>query len=755
MERQTVQRRSLEEVMPAFIKTERLGSYELSSVFASGTLTSLSRARRVDVALEEDAPRYAIKRLLTRHLGDLALRSLFLDAGRLGLRLASPHLVRTFEVVEGAEPYWVIEHIEGRSLSSLLAGPRPEVRVLLPVILDVLEGLEALHHCAPGGWVHGAPCARHIVVGSDGVGRLYDWTHAIGPELPWSARRDERLRPSEMAPEQALGPAHVDARCDLFIVGALLWQVLTGRTLFGGAEARDLALPAREPAREQSEDAEALRNMLRMSIPTPSEAGSEAGRGIDEICRRALSRARGERFASAREMCAALREEALRAGCLAGREEIARWLERSRSGLPESGTTRLGGLAEPVSVARGPARFDIDRADRTSPGSARAEPGVAGEGTGARKVFRPARPRGNGASSLPPPPALPRELSFFGSRADPHASTPPPLATGATGRRQSVPLVAPELPDEQTPSALVRRPELPPQLPVLLGRGPVPFDPPPSSAASLSEPVLPALQPSSATSLEAQRDTLRPPAPRRWPVTRESALLAALGALCAVCALVIVSDSQSDSQHALQSSGSPVAEATLAAPATPHRQTPSAPPPAITHAPPAISTLEAFARVERAPSSVPPDPPERVPAAVEARGALREQNVQTRSSARQPVKQQAAQARPSRAQPAAPVAEVQPPLSSAPLAAPAGRPVVTAVPHATVMQAQPVQAIPGPGAGPYAQRPATFAETTPKAQPPAARPAWLPPLSREESPPPDKRKVKRGEQIDALPRNPY
>jgi hypothetical protein len=66
-----------------------------------------------------------------------------------------------------------------------------------------------------------------------------------------------------------------------------------------------------------------------------------------------------------------------------------------------------------------------------------------------------------------------------------------------------------------------------------------------------------------------------------------------------------------------------------------------------------------------------------------------------------------------------------------------------------------VQAILEPGRAPYVQKPPTVAEASLKAQPSGVRPASLPPPSREEPPAPDKRKVKRGEQVDALPKNPY
>jgi hypothetical protein len=145
-----------------------------------------------------------------------------------------------------------------------------------------------------------------VLIGEDGVARLFDLTHAIGTGFSVAARRSLRLSPAEMAPEQVLAPMHVDARCDLFIVGTVLWRALTGQPLF-----------------EHAQREEALSQLLRKPILAPSEAGSVAGKRFDRICLRALARSRAERYASAAEMARELKVEAERAELFASREEIA------------------------------------------------------------------------------------------------------------------------------------------------------------------------------------------------------------------------------------------------------------------------------------------------------------------------------------------------------------------------------------------------------------------------------------------------
>lgn len=289
---------------------ELLGSYALSAQLAAGHLTTLHRAH---VAGSDAGASLVVKRLHYSFVHEQADRELLLAAGRAGMRVRSSNVIRVLSVHEDPEPFLVMEHVPGVTLGTLLAEIEEEeaLRFVLPVLVDVLQGLEVLHGLrsadgAASSLVHGAPSARHVLIGEDGVARLFDLTHAIGTGFSVTARRSLRLSPAEMAPEQVLAPMHVDARCDLFIVGTVLWRALTGQPLF-----------------EHAQREEALSQLLRKPILAPSEAGSVAGKRFDRICLRALARARAERYASAAEMARELKAEAERAGLFASREEIA------------------------------------------------------------------------------------------------------------------------------------------------------------------------------------------------------------------------------------------------------------------------------------------------------------------------------------------------------------------------------------------------------------------------------------------------
>jgi hypothetical protein len=258
------------------------------------------------------------KRVRDEYAVDGALRETLLPTleavGHLGMRLRVPQIVRTLAVTEGANPFLVLEHLKGATLSQLLAASQgsDNTRFVVRVLLDVLAGLTAMHELrGPEGdatpYIHQAPSARHIMVGQDGRARLIDLMHAAGPGLPASSMRQRFLRPEEMSPEQASGTGHIDARCDVFIVGTVLWEALTGERLFAASSAE-----------------EAQAKVLRMPISAPSLHGTSSF--FDGVCTRALMRVRVGRYNSAGEMADALRDVAQARGLCAGHEEVAAWV---------------------------------------------------------------------------------------------------------------------------------------------------------------------------------------------------------------------------------------------------------------------------------------------------------------------------------------------------------------------------------------------------------------------------------------------
>ncbi|HEX5659962.1 MAG TPA: protein kinase [Polyangiales bacterium] len=307
-----------------------LGAFKLLNEVARGELASIWRAR----PLEDDSPLVALKRLHKPHLRNPEYRAAIEREAELMAGFTGQGFLASARFERAPEPYTVMEYVEGQDLASLLDNARrhdaESTRFAVPLLVDALHALEALHR-SPAALVHQAPVARHVLAGVDGRARLIDFTLVMGASTTRPPLCDHRLLPMEMAPEQVLAPSMIDARADIFILGLTLWETLTGQRLFDG----------KNPLESQ-------RRMLSGPIGSPSDASRGVHRVFDRICRRALSRPRGERYASAQEMAGELRDEAMRVGAWAEPEEVGTWVR----------TTIALGRTAPRTVPRDYARSE-------------------------------------------------------------------------------------------------------------------------------------------------------------------------------------------------------------------------------------------------------------------------------------------------------------------------------------------------------------------------------------------------------------
>jgi serine/threonine-protein kinase len=186
----------------------------------------------------------AVKLMLPAKAADPVLRRRFLREARAARSLASPNIARVLDVGadEHGRPYYVMELLEGASLERLLAERgRLGVTEAVDCVLQACEGLAEAH---ARGIVHRdlKPSNLHLTRGADGapVVKVLDFgiskidPSQIGTE---GALTDERVllgSPAFMSPEQLRDPRHVDARTDIWSLGVVLHQLVTGRLPFEG-----------------------------------------------------------------------------------------------------------------------------------------------------------------------------------------------------------------------------------------------------------------------------------------------------------------------------------------------------------------------------------------------------------------------------------------------------------------------------------------------------------------------------------------
>jgi serine/threonine protein kinase len=199
-------------------------------------------------------------------------------------------------------PFIVFEFVHGRSVKQIvdrlgkLGKPFP-VELLVFIAQQTAAGLSYAHVFEDPSTdkilniIHRDVSPHNIMVSYDGVPKIIDF--GIAKVLQRGDQTKAGLikgKPAYLSPEQALGRP-VDGRSDLFSLGTVIWEALTGRRLFGGMD--------------KASTLRAISDQTVVIAP-PSMINPSAPAGLDEVVARALERDPAKRFANAREMDAAL-----------------------------------------------------------------------------------------------------------------------------------------------------------------------------------------------------------------------------------------------------------------------------------------------------------------------------------------------------------------------------------------------------------------------------------------------------------------
>ena len=235
---------------------------------------------------------------------------------RLGSRVRHPNVVPVLDLVEADNTlFLVMEFVLGETLARLLEKQRLPVAVVVAIVGDILQGLHAAHTAGDSGQalgiVHRDVSPQNIQVGADGVARILDFGVAkcLGTEERLSEPTEIGLIKGKLgyiAPEQLLSEP-LDARVDVFAAGIVLWEALTGRRVFKGAD-----------------PVHALLRLAEQGIPPPSAYNREVTPKLDAVLARALEANPEARFQSAQEFAEHLRIATERAPAA----RVARYVEK-------------------------------------------------------------------------------------------------------------------------------------------------------------------------------------------------------------------------------------------------------------------------------------------------------------------------------------------------------------------------------------------------------------------------------------------
>jgi serine/threonine-protein kinase len=314
--------------------------YTLSRLHATGGIGRVWLAR--DASLGRDV---ALKELRPERAGNPAVWARFLKEAQVTGQLEHPGIVPIYEVgrrPEDQQPFYTMRFVRGRTLAEAVAayhrrrangeaGPL-ELRELLTAFVGVCNAVAYAHS---RGVLHRDLKPQNVVLGDFGEVVVLDWgparltgqpDGAAAPlELPAEGQADGTVQgqvlgtPAYMAPEQAegrldlLGPAS-----DVYGLGAILYEILTGRPPFRGDDTTAV-----------------LRQVVHEAPPPPRSLEKGAPAALEALCLKALAKRPGERYGSAKELAAEVQRWLGDEPVSAYREPLAaragRWVKRHRA----------------------------------------------------------------------------------------------------------------------------------------------------------------------------------------------------------------------------------------------------------------------------------------------------------------------------------------------------------------------------------------------------------------------------------------
>jgi serine/threonine-protein kinase len=269
----------------------RLGGGGMAEVFLAATVGAEGFTRPV-----------AIKRVLPSFSEDTNFSTMFVNEARISSILRHPNIVQVLDFDRDFEGrlFLVMELVEGKDLDEVAKqGPLP-VPVVVYVIIEALRGLAHAHEMTtsagkPLGIVHRDISPHNVLVSWDGAVKVSDFGIAKAMQASGIAHSGMiKGKPMYMAPEQVTSPDALDQRADLFAVGVMLYELLTGQHVYRGATHEEVLTDIIQVAR-------GWRPLVAPTVTRP-----DLPRDVAQVAMRLLAPDRDQRFASARDAIDAL-----------------------------------------------------------------------------------------------------------------------------------------------------------------------------------------------------------------------------------------------------------------------------------------------------------------------------------------------------------------------------------------------------------------------------------------------------------------
>ena len=266
--------------------TERVASGGMAEVF-KGVAESLQGFRK----------NIAIKRILPALTQNKKFVAMFLDEARLSLSLQHANVVQVFDIGHSEDTYFIVmEYVDGVDLKALIEwrrrlGKRLPLAVTLNIINEICKGLAYAHELVnpetggPVGIVHRDISPPNVLISRQGEVKVADFGLAKATsQLETTEPGVVKGKMSYLSPEAARGE-EVDSRSDIFSVGILLYELLTGKRLFYGET-----------------DYQTVELVRNAKIPPIRAQNPDVEQELEDVVRKALAQKVEDRFQSATDL---------------------------------------------------------------------------------------------------------------------------------------------------------------------------------------------------------------------------------------------------------------------------------------------------------------------------------------------------------------------------------------------------------------------------------------------------------------------
>ncbi len=267
----------------------RLGKYVLDAPLGVGGMAEVFRAHTLGAEGFQRA--VAIKRVLPDASKNPAFSEMFIAEAKLSSRMQHPNIVSVLDFDRDHEGrlYLVMELVEGRDLDALIESGRLPYSIVIYTITETLRGLGYAHDLPAGadgvrGLVHRDVSPHNVLVAWNGAVKVSDFGIAKArAATAASASITIKGKPAYMSPEQING-SPLDGRSDLFAVGVMMWQMMTGQYLFAAGTTT-----------------ETLARVLFAPVPSPRTVVPEVPHDLEAVTMRLLGKEAAQRYPTAED----------------------------------------------------------------------------------------------------------------------------------------------------------------------------------------------------------------------------------------------------------------------------------------------------------------------------------------------------------------------------------------------------------------------------------------------------------------------